>query len=221
MALVAIQEESIGYGGVAVLRDVALTVRPGERIALLGRSGAGKSTLIGLLYARLAALREEVVLVPQEHALVPPLTVFHNVYMGQLDRHGSLYNLVNLVRPWPAELTAVAEAAAPLGLGGLLRRPVATLSGGQKQRTAVARALFRGGRVLVADEPVSAVDEVQGRDILETAARHFETMIVALHDVELALSVATRVVGLKQGRIALDAAVSALSRERVGDLYRL
>lgn len=221
MALVAIQEESIGYGGVAVLRDVALTVRPGERIALLGRSGAGKSTLIGLLYARLAALREEVVLVPQEHALVPPLTVFHNVYMGQLDRHGSLYNLVNLVRPWPAELTAVAEAAAPLGLGGLLRRPVATLSGGQKQRTAVARALFRGGRVLVADEPVSAVDEVQGRDILETAARHFETIIVALHDVELALSVATRVVGLKQGRIALDAAVSALSRERVGDLYRL
>ena len=86
-----------GYNGRPVLFDIDLTVRAGERIAVMGRSGAGKSTLLGLLYAQRPA---DVALVPQASALVKPLSVFHNVYMGRLDRHSTAYNLRNLV--WPA-----------------------------------------------------------------------------------------------------------------------
>ena len=71
------------YDGHAVLCDIDLTVHAGERVALMGRSGAGKSTLLGLLYDQCPG---DVALVPQTAALVKPLSVFHNVYMGRLDR---------------------------------------------------------------------------------------------------------------------------------------
>src|SRR6516225_6793893 len=86
-----------GYDGRFVLFDIDLTVRANEHVAVMGRSGAGKSTLLGLLYAQ---RRQDVALIPQSSALVKPLSVFHNVYMGQLDRHSTAYNLRNLV--WPA-----------------------------------------------------------------------------------------------------------------------
>ena len=83
-----------GYNGRPVLFDIDLTVRAKERIAVMGRSGAGKSTLLGLLHAQRPA---DVALVPQVSALVKPLSVFHNVYMGRLDRHSTAYNLRNLL----------------------------------------------------------------------------------------------------------------------------
>jgi phosphonate transport system ATP-binding protein len=219
MSLVALDRESFGFDGKAVLHDISLTIAPGERIALLGRSGAGKSTLIGVLYRKLAEVEAPVALVPQEQALVPTLSVFHNIYIGQLDRRSTLYNLANLVRPWPGEVAAVGATAAPLALDDLLMRKVETLSGGQKQRAAVARALFRGGTILLADEPVSAVDEVQSRRVLELLCRRFSTVIVALHDVLLARDIATRVIGLRQGRVTLDCRVDAIDRDRLDALY--
>jgi phosphonate transport system ATP-binding protein len=219
MSLVTLDHESFGFDGKPVLHDISLRIAPGERIALLGRSGAGKSTLIGVLYRKLAQAAAPVALVPQEHALVPPLSVFHNIYIGQLDRRSTLYNLVNLVRPWPGEVAAIRAAAAPLALDDLLMRKVETLSGGQKQRTAVARALFRGGAILLADEPVSAVDEVQSRRVLELLCRRFETVIVALHDVDLARDIATRVIGLRHGRVTLDCRVDDIDRDRLDALY--
>ena len=85
------------YDGRPVLFDVDLTVRANDRIAVMGRSGAGKSTLLSLLYGQRP---NDVALVPQASALVKPLSVFHNVYMGRLDRHSTAYNLRNLM--WPA-----------------------------------------------------------------------------------------------------------------------
>src|SRR5437016_14059907 len=105
----------------------------------MGRSGAGKSTLLNLLHARLA---DKVALIPQAAALVKTLSVFHNVYMGRLDRHPTWYNLRTLV--WPAR-RVVGEVAAVLDLVGLRDALVARageLSGGQQQRAAGARAAF-------------------------------------------------------------------------------
>ena len=79
--------------------EIDLTLRANEHVAVMGRSGAGKSTLLGLLYAQ---RRHDVALIPQASALVKPLSVFHNVYMGQLDRHSTAYNLRNLV--WEQDL---------------------------------------------------------------------------------------------------------------------
>ncbi len=220
MSLIALDRETLGYNGHAVLRDVTLSIEAGERVALLGSSGAGKTTLIDVLYRRLAGRGAAVALVPQEHALVPALSVYHNVYMGRLERRGTFYNLVNLLRPWRAQVEAVRAAATPVGLGGILGQTVDTLSGGQKQRTAIARALFRGGDIVLADEPVSAVDMAQAKQVLNEMARAFGTIILASHDVELALETATRLIGLKDGAIVLDVPAQGVDRARVYELYR-
>ena len=83
-ALIELRKASAGYAGRVVLHDVDLTINAGERVAVMGRSGAGKSTLLNLLYERLA---DRVALIPQGAALVKTLSVFHNVYMGRLDRY--------------------------------------------------------------------------------------------------------------------------------------
>ena len=131
---------------------------------LKGRSGAGKSTLLGLLHAQRPG---DVALVPQASALVKPLSVFHNVYMGRLDRHSTAYNLRNLV--WPAAGKGWPRCAACLASVGLedeIFSAAGALSGGQQQRTSVARALYNGRPILIGDEPVSALDRVQGSDVL-------------------------------------------------------
>ena len=201
-ALIELAKETAGYGGRPVLHGIDLTIRTGERVAVLGRSGAGKTTLLNLLYGRLA---ERVALVPQGSALVKTLSVFHNVYMGRLDRHPTWYNLRTLV--WPAR-RVVGEVAAVLDLvelGDALFARAGELSGGQQQRASVARALYNGRPVLIGDEPVSALDRVQGAEILSRLTSRHETMIVALHDIFLALGHTDRIVVLDSGRIVLDA----------------
>jgi len=192
---------SAGYNGRPVLFDVDMTVRAGERVAVMGRSGAGKSTLLGLLYAQRPG---DVALVPQASALVKPLSVFHNVYMGRLDRHSTAYNLRNLVWPAAGRVAEVRGVLASVGLGDELFRAAGALSGGQQQRVSVARALYNGRPILVGDEPVSALDRVQGSDVLSLLQRHHQTLVLALHDVYLALKHADRVVVLEHGRKIID-----------------
>jgi phosphonate transport system ATP-binding protein len=203
-----------GYDGRPVLFDIDLTVRAGERIAIMGRSGAGKSTLLGLLYDQRPA---EVALVPQASALVKPLSVFHNVYMGRLDRHSTAYNLRNLVWPAAARVAEVREVLASVGLEKEIFSAAGALSGGQQQRTSVARALYNGRPILVGDEPVSALDRIQGSDVLSLLRRHHATLVLALHDVHHALEHATRVVVLEHGRKVIDQPAGALT---VTDLLR-
>ena len=203
-----------GYNGRPVLFDIDLTVRAGERIAVMGRSGAGKSTLLGLLYAQRPA---DVALVPQASALVKPLSVFHNVYMGRLDRHSTAYNLRNLVWPAACKVAEVRSVLASVGLDGEIFSAAGALSGGQQQRTSVARALYNGRPILIGDEPVSALDRVQGADVLSLLKSHHETLVLALHDVHHALEHADRIVVLEHGRKVIDEPSSKLT---ANDLLR-
>jgi phosphonate transport system ATP-binding protein len=197
-----------------VLFDIDLTVRAGERVAVMGRSGAGKSTLLGLLYAQRPA---DVALVPQASALVRPLSVFHNVYMGRLDRHSTFYNLRNLVWPAAARVAEVHRVLEAVGLEAEIFKTAGALSGGQQQRTSVARALYNGRPILVGDEPVSALDRVQGSEILSLLGRSHETLVLALHDVHLALEHAGRIVAIEHGRKVIDQPSGALT---ANDLLR-
>jgi phosphonate transport system ATP-binding protein len=205
---VCLENASAGYGGQPVLHGIDLRIAEGERVAIMGRSGAGKSTLLNLIYERHAA---DVALIPQASALVANLSVFHNVWMGRLDRHATLHNLRTLVWPARADVAAVRAVLERVGLGEKLFAKAGALSGGQQQRTSVARALFNGRPIVIGDEPVSALDRVQAEDILSALAEHHVTRIYALHDVRLALDHTDRIVLIERGRIVLDRPSASLT----------
>ncbi len=215
-----LDRETLGYGAAVVLQGITFALAPGERVVLLGRSGSGKTTLLNAIHDRLVETGSRVALVPQDHALVPQLSAAKNTLMGRLDDHGPLYNLANLVRMRRADRTAVDAVLEDVGLAPEADRPVEGLSGGQKQRTALARAFYRGGDVLIGDEPISAVDETQGARLLRRIGERFPTSVLALHDVDLALGFATRIVGLRAGTVVLDAPPSGIDRGTLDALYR-
>ncbi|NQV84753.1 MAG: ATP-binding cassette domain-containing protein [Rhodospirillales bacterium] len=211
-----LKNENLGYAGDAVLRGISFTVSAGERVALIGESGAGKSTLLAVLQER---YKNKSALIPQELGLVRSLSVYHNVYMGGLHRHSTAYNLLNLIWPRPEEVARIRPIVERLGLAEKLFEPVGNLSGGQQQRTAICRALLQGGDAVLADEPVSASDNHQSRIILDALTETFETIILAMHDVDLALEYATRIIGIKNQGIALDAPTRDLVRADLDFLY--
>ncbi len=216
MPLIDLQDASAGYNGHDVLHGVSLAIERGERIALVGESGAGKSTLLRLLYQRCPV---EISLVPNPLGLVNALSVFHNVYMGRLHRHSAWRNLRNLVRPAAAEVALVREILAKLRLEEVMFSTVGELSGGQQQRTAIGRALHQDCGMLLGDEPVSAVDMHQARDILESINERNETVVLAMHDRVLALEYTDRVVGLRDGRIVLDQPTKGMKPSDLDPVY--
>jgi len=211
-----LRDVSVRYDEEHALDRVSLRINQGEKIALIGRSGAGKSTLLRLLFER---CQVDAALVPQDFGLVKTLSVFHNVYTARLPRHGALYNLANLVRPLAREVAAVVPLLQRLDMADKLFEPTGQLSGGQQQRTAVARALHQESPVVMADEPVSSVDEHQSRRVLDALVSGHETVIMAMHDTELAMTYADRVVGLENGRVTLDERTARLRPTDLMALY--
>ena len=209
-------DEDFGYRGDIVLRDISIEINAGERIALVGQSGAGKSTLISILQARYAV---DTAFVPQDLGLVPTLSVFHNIYMGALQRNSVVRNLLNLVWPRPADIALIQPIAEQLGIGEKLFAKVGELSGGQQQRTAICRAIFHGGDACLGDEPVSANDQHQSRVIMDALTTSFDTVVLAMHDIDLALEYSTRIIGIKDQSITLDVAADQVTRTNLNALY--
>jgi phosphonate transport system ATP-binding protein len=207
---------SAHYNGSAVLRDITFTVEPGDKVALVGKSGAGKSTLLRLLYQQ---RKRETAIVPQALGLVKTLSVFHNIYIGRLQRNALWYNLRTLVRPARSEVESVRSVATKLEIGEKLFEPTGELSGGQQQRTAVARALYCGGDAVLGDEPVSSVDGRQAGIVLDTLFGAFDTVVLAMHDVDLALAYADRIIGMKDGQIVLDRRTAGMQRSDIDSIY--
>jgi ABC-type phosphate/phosphonate transport system, ATPase component len=208
---------NIYYNGRAVLKDVSFRIEPGERVALVGRSGAGKTTLLKLLYAQ---QKSRAALIPQELGLVKTLSVFHNIYIGCLNRHATCYNLLNLIHPMRCEVERVRPLVAKLGLEEKLFTLIEELSGGQQQRTAVGRALYQEGDVLLGDEPVSAIDPHRAHCVLDAINERHDTVVLAMHDVALALAYTTRVIGLKNGRVVMDQPAAGLKPLDLDLLYQ-
>ena len=146
------------------------------------RRAERKSTLLRLLYGKLG----DAALMPQDSALVQALTVFHNVYMGRLHEQSVWRNLRNLLLP-AADVREVREVLAPLRLEEKMFANVGQLSGGQYQRTALARALYHPGRVIVGTSPCHPSTNTR-REILATMNEEKETVLLAMHDRSLALN---------------------------------
>lgn len=216
MTLIEFRDETASYAGQPVLSGISFGMAAGERIALVGESGAGKSTLLRLIYER---LDQVAALVPQELGLVQSLTVFHNVYMGRLHQRSLWRNLRNLIRPAKRDVAEVMATLEPLRLQDKVFASVGELSGGQQQRTAVGRALFHPADILIADEPVSNVDEHQAQEVLEIIGRSKKTVVLAMHDRALAIAFADRLIGIRDGRITLDVPADGMTPSDLDDLY--
>lgn len=214
--LFQLHQHHLAYQGKVVLADVTLTIAAGEKVALIGESGAGKSTLLKLLRQQQPAISAYC---PQHLGLVAPLSVFHNIYMGRLEHYGWWRNLCNLIKPSSDRMNEVAELAEPLGLGNLLRQSVDRLSGGQQQRTALGRALYQQAPLFIGDEPVSSVDEFQADELLALINAQHQTVVVALHDQQLALKHYQRIIGLRDGRVVLDAPCHSLNAADLAAVY--
>ncbi|WP_376097714.1 ATP-binding cassette domain-containing protein [Roseomonas sp. CCTCC AB2023176] len=209
-----------------VLRDVELSVRPGEIVLLTGPSGSGKTTLLTLIGALRSmqdgscrvlgqelrgaketarvALRRRIGFIFQNHNLLGFLTARQNVAMS-LELDGSLSDQDRLDRAG-AMLKAV-------GLADHADKPPANLSGGQRQRVAVARALVGEPGLVLADEPTAALDKVSGQEVVhllrDLAKSRGAPILLVTHDPRI-LDIADRIVAMEDGRIvSSDAKTSA------------
>jgi len=203
---------SLAYGNTIAVKDLDLTIRKGELLALLGPSGCGKTTtmrsIAGLMtpvagrihldgtdITRMPANRRAVGLVFQSYALFPHLTVFENVAFG-----------LKLKGLRGDELEAkVTAGLKSVGLSAFASRKTPELSGGQQQRVALARSMVMEPKVLLLDEPLSNLDarlRLEMRTELQRVQKESGvTMIFVTHDQVEALALADRIVVMKNGAI--------------------
>lgn len=149
-------------------------------------------------------MRRRTATVFQDHALIDRLTAIDNVLLGLADSRHPLSLL-----PWPRSFRIrAAQALDEVGLLGRATARVAQLSGGERQRVGIARALVRRPRLLLGDEPFAAVDLALARrlgdEFRHLVARSNLTVILVLHQLQMARTLADRIVGLANGRVAFD-----------------
>lgn len=230
-------------GGVLGLNNVKLGFRTGEITVLLGLSGSGKSTLLrhinglhtptsgtvralgknvaSLNKRELRALRSDIGVIFQSFNLVGPMSVLENVCTGAL---GSLKGPRVSLMMFPRKVKQEAlEVLDRVGLADRAHQRADTLSGGQQQRVAIARALMQHPKVLLADEPVAALDPVSSQSVislLEQICREDNlTVISSLHQVQLAIDFADRIVGLQSGKVGFDRSTAGMTVESAAEIY--
>ena len=229
------------------LASVSFTVRPGERVALLGASGSGKSTLLrslcglerldagpgrveifgqclqqgGRLDPQVRRMRRGIGIIFQQFNLAGRLPLLTNVLTG-LAAEMPLWRA--LLGRFPLEDRARAlDVLQAVGLAEQAFQRSSTLSGGQQQRAAVARCLVQGARLLLADEPVASLDPESTRRVmdllLDLNQTRRMTLLISLHHVALARRYCERVIALRQGEQVFDGPTSALTPAFLRDLY--
>ncbi len=229
------------------LSEIGLTIRLGECVGLLGASGSGKSTLLrslcglerldgmqsevqlwgqplqkaGKLSADIRQLRIHIGIIFQQFNLVGRMDVLTNVMTGLLPEMPLYRSLLGQFTP--QERLKALEALHSVGLAEQAFQRASTLSGGQQQRAAIARALVQGARILLADEPVASLDPESTRrvmDLLRQLQREKGmTLVISLHNVNLARKYCDRIVALREGRLVYDGAPLGLDNQTLCDLY--
>ncbi len=226
---VVVQAEHVGktFGRTVVLRDVTFTVAAGDVVTVFGPNGAGKSTLLRLLAGlttptagalRLfgsvevdVAARARIGLAAHQSFLYPDLTARENLLF-----YARMYEL-------PSPATCVDEWLTRVALADVAERAVRLFSRGMEQRLTLARALLHAPELVLLDEPWSGLDAAAGdwlADLLQDLRARGTTIIVATHDFDRGLAVATRTLIVHRGRLAWDAPVASNAIAEVHAAYR-
>jgi phosphonate transport system ATP-binding protein len=216
------------FGERVVLDGVDLTVRPGELVAVLGANGSGKSTalrcVVGLTEPSGGEIRltGEAAMIFQHIHLVRRRNALDNVCCGALGRLPLRRSLSPALFPRDVREEAM-DCLDRVGLAQRATDRASRLSGGQQQRVAIARALCQRASVILADEPVSALDPAAAEQVMAllAALAHDEDLAVTavLHQPDLARRHADRLVGLLQGRVAFDAKPGEVTQDAIDALY--
>ena len=229
MSLLAVENLEARHGQLQAVRGVSLAISQGEILALVGANGAGKTTLLRTIAGahRLSAgriqfdgidisemranrrVRMGIALVPEGRRLFPGLTVEENLAVAGMSRRHGTWDVDSVLRIFPMLRTR-------------LKRRARDLSGGEQQATAIGRALMTNPRVLLLDEislglaPIT-VDRVY--ESLHTVIAGGATIILVEQELDRALGMATRVLCMLEGRIALEGKATDLTREQVTQAY--
>ena len=235
---------SRSWGENRALGDVSLAVRQGERVLLAGPSGSGKTTLLRLLAGalrpssgsvqadgvdlasmtsrQLRRHRARCRIVEQGAMLVAQSDVHRNVLAGRL-AHMPWHRVI-LSALWRVEAEPVRALLDRVGLADRQWDSAGNLSGGQQQRVAIARALISSPDILLADEPTSSLDPKTAADVsqllVEEASRRRATLVYCSHWISLARDRVDRIVGIREGRVVLDARPTEVSADQIDRLYR-
>jgi len=241
--MISIYEMDAGYGNTTVLHDISLKIKKGEFIGIIGSSGAGKSTLLSTVIGKvriqkgimnvldynmgsiskkeLMSLRSKVGFIFQGFNLVNRLSVLDNVMTGMLPQVSLFRSLIKMYKHTNFE--KVYEILKVVGLEEKALQRCDQLSGGQRQRVAIARALAQDPIVILADEPVAALDPISAKNVMETLKKVNEvfgvTVIANLHQLEIAKEYCQRVIGINSGKIVFDGAINKLDQDEINEIY--
>lgn len=233
------------YGAHKAIRDINLHVNPGDFVVLLGPSGAGKSTIFKCVSQLIRAdsgevwlndqqinhlkgntlrlQRRKIGLIFQQFNLVSRLSALQNVLLGRLGH----------MPTWKANLGLFSEADRQLCLRSLDRvgmlnkayQRADTLSGGQQQRVAIARVMAQESDLILADEPVASLDPLTSRQVLsqlkEIAAESNMAILCSLHQTDLALEYADRIIAMSNGVITLNKYARDVQENELESIYVL
>lgn len=229
--------------GVIGLNDVTLTIPDGQFVAIIGRSGAGKSTLLravnrmhgitsGTLTVNdidvstlqgkdLRSFRRSIGMVFQSFNLVTRTTVIRNVLAARVPDI-SFWRVLLGVFPRKDKMIAL-ESLDKVGILDKAYIRADQLSGGQQQRVALARTLAQAPKIILADEPVAALDPVTAKQVMQDFVRINREMNISIllniHHVELALEYADRVIGIRAGKIVYDGPTSEVDQTVLDTIY--
>ncbi|MFT9031477.1 phosphonate ABC transporter ATP-binding protein [Leuconostoc pseudomesenteroides] len=229
--------------GVKGLQDINLEIEDGEFVGIIGMSGAGKSTFIrtinrlnnitdgkltvdgveisNLKGKALRRFRRKVGMIFQSYNLVPRITVIRNV-MSSLVPDMPLWRVILGLFSKNDKMRAL-EALDRVSMLDKAFVRTDQLSGGQQQRVSLARTLAQNPSVLLADEPVAALDPVTAHEVMDDFKRINDelgqTVLINIHHVDLALDYAKRIIGIRSGRVVYDGPVSGVTQEILDNIY--
>ncbi len=243
--LLSLKKIDLYNGNSTRLLDINLNIYQGEKIALIGKSGSGKSSLISIANGSLNPTNGEVCYcnVPlnkltrnqkrkigtiwQDLRLIEQMNTSQNINAGALGSHGLVWAIRNIIGPLQRQ-----ENRKYLDLVNLpkelIDQPIKGLSGGQRQRLALARVFRQNPRILLADEPFSALDPKLTIKILKLLTNlgeqnyrkviNYESILVSFHRPEF-IQHFDRVIGIEQGRIILDKKTGDVTDSEIMNIY--
>ncbi|WP_394708401.1 phosphonate ABC transporter ATP-binding protein [uncultured Desulfuromusa sp.] len=245
--VIDIEDLNKTFGKKQVLKNINIKIRAGEMVGLIGASGSGKSTLIRSIAgletmdrtskhikifskptqlgdkrtSNYRSLRQDVGIIFQQFNLVGRLSLLTNVLIGRLAHNASWKGVFRLFPR--SERVKALEALERVNMVDYAHQRSSTLSGGQQQRGAIARALTQEAKLILADEPIASLDPASSDRVMNLLCdinnQDGTTVVVSLHQFEVATTRCERIIALNDGEIVYDGKASGISNADLVQLY--